>query len=356
MEPSAWTAQHPAALVSQYFIMGLDQHSITGRDFSWWQQNHPDWILYACSASGSATHDVAYMSGINVPDVPIDIHNPAAVAYQVQTMAQHAKAAGYNALAIDQVVFWNIYHGGNPNFHQRVANGEYGCGSWHGGTFEREYASAGDAQYARDVVQYVRQARSIAHQYGLTLIVNHPAGSLADADEQELVQNTDVVMDETGFSDYGNYTASAGGVFRNELAYAQYAQQHGTGMMIVDKFTNEAHVDSRGLEYAIATYLLANDGGLLLFTGGNHEYGTMQYHPEYDAPIGHACGAVGNAANVYVRRFSGGISIVNASASAATFALPAGPSYRDLMGRPVGPALPLGPNDAFVLLTGGSSC
>ena len=56
------------------------------------------------------------MSGINVPDVPLDIHNPSAVAYQVGTMAQAAKNGGYNALAIDQVVFWNVYVGGNRNF------------------------------------------------------------------------------------------------------------------------------------------------------------------------------------------------------------------------------------------------
>jgi hypothetical protein len=354
VEPGAWTRAHPGMIVSDYFIMGLDQYSLTHQSLSWWQQNHPDWVLYACTASGAPTHDVAYMSGIGVPDVPLDIHNSSVVSYQIGTMSRAARSAGYTALAVDQVVFWNIYLGGNPNFGQSVKSGEYGCGVWEGGTFVRRYASSTDPQYAADVVQYVRQARAIAHSYGLTLVTNHPAGNVAAANEQQLLQSTDIDMDETGFSAYGHYTQYNGAVFRNELAYLQYAQAHGTGMLVIDKFTNESSVTASSLEYSIATYLMANDGGLLLFVGGLSGYGTMQYHSEYSAPIARACSMPTGGPYVYSRRFSGGLAVVNASGSAQMFTLPAG-TYRDLEGRAVRNPLPLVPNDAYVLL-GGSGC
>jgi hypothetical protein len=354
LEASKWDAAHPGMLVSLYFIMGLDQYSITHHSLSWWKQNHPDWILYACTASGSPTHDIAYMGGINVPDMPLDIHNPSAVAYQIATMSKAAKAAGYNALAIDQVVFWNIYIGGNTSFGQRPNKDEYGCGVWQGSKFVRRYASKSDPQYVTDVVNYVGQARSIAHSYGVSLIVNHPAGSISHAAERALLDNTDIDMDETGFSDYGRYPERNGAILRQELPYVRYAQEHGTGMLVIDKFANEAHVDSAGLEYSIATYLLGNEGGLLLFVGGLFEYGSMQYHHEYDEPIGHACSAVSGGPEVFYRRFSGGFAIVNASGASHTFALPSG-SYRDIEGRIVRSTLTLRPNDAYVLV-GGTGC
>lgn len=355
VEPAPWRSAHPTMLVSQYFIMGLDQYSVTHHALSWWQQQHPDWILYACTASGAPTHDVAFMSGINVPDVPLDIHNRKAVAYQVGVMAQAAKNGGYNALAIDQVVFWNVYLGGNPNFGQSVKSGEYGCGTWHGNSFNRIYARPQDPQYTADVVNYVTQARSIAHSYGLALIVNHSAGPLSSSAERQLLANTDVVMDETGFSAYGRYPQYNGAIVKEELAYVRYAQEHGTGVLVIDKFANKTHVDSAGLEYSLATYLLGNEGGMLLFTGGLNDYGTMQYHAEYGAAIGRPCSLAATSGSVYSRRFSGGMAVVNASGSTQRFTLPSS-GYHDIEGRGVsGTTLTLAPNDAYVLL-GGSGC
>lgn len=354
-EPAAWKSAHPGMIVSQYFIMGLDQYSVTGRGLSWWRKNHPDWIEYACASNGTPTHDVAYMRGINVPDVPVDIHNADADAYELQTWAQAAKSKGYTALAIDQVVFWNVEIGGNPNFGQHANRSEYACGTWHGSTFTRDYSILKDPRFEQDVVNYVALARSVAHKYGLTLIVNHPSGSLANADERELLADTDIDLDETGFSDYGHYRSRRGEIFKTELPYIRYAQEHGTGMLLIDRFDDEAHVDSAGLEYSLATYLLGDEGGLLLFVGGANGYGTMQYYSEYDTKLGSACSAVQQSGAIYSRRFSDGYAVVNAGANPQNFALPSG-TYRDIEGRRISSStLSLAPNDAYVL-TGGPGC
>jgi hypothetical protein len=357
LSPRAWAAAHPRMIVSNYFIMGLDQYSVTGHHLSWWQGNHPDWILYACTASGAPTHDIAYMTGVNVPDMPLDIHNPQAVAYQVNTMATYAKAAGYNALAVDQVVFFNIYHGGNPAFGQTRKSGEYGCGSWHGATFQRRYKAGADPAYIADVVAYVRQARSILHSRGMTLVVNHVAGSLEDRNERELLANTDAVLNETGFSDYGRY-ASRPSLTNVTLTWSRYAQSQGVAVLTVDKFINySAGITGQPLEFSIATYLLANQGAELLFVGGLHGYGTLQYHSEYDAPVGKPCADVSGGPAVFWRRFSGGIAVVNSSTSSATFTLPNGKSYKDLETHAsISGTLRAAPMSGYVLLTSSNGC
>jgi hypothetical protein len=353
LSPGGWDAAHPGMVVSNYYIMGLDQYAALHHTLAWWKSTHPDWILYACTASGAPTHDIAYMIGLNAPDVPIDIHNPNAVAYQVQAMAQFARGAGYNALAVDQVVYWNIYQGGNSAFGQHRNATEYGCGTWHGSTFVRDYASAKDPQYASDVVAYVRQAHSILHNMGMALVINHPGGSPNDPNEQQLLSNTDAVMDETGFSDYGRYTQHPS-IIGSTLAWMRFAQSRGAAVMMVDKYLNfNEDVTGNAFEYALATYLLGNQGAALLFVGGVHGYGTLQYHNEYDAPIGKPCSDV-SAGPVYVRRFSGGIAVVNASTSALPLSLPSGKAYRDIEGHGVGSTIP--PITGYVLLTGANGC
>jgi hypothetical protein len=357
LSPRAWAAAHPGMIVSNYFIMGLDQYSVTHHTLSWWQANHPDWILYACTASGVPTHDIAYMTGVNVPDMPLDIHNPGAVAYQVKTMAAHAKAAGYNAVAVDQVVFFNIYHGGNAAFGQTRKPDEYGCGSWHGGTFARRYKAGADPAYIADVVAYVRQARSILHSMGMTLVVNHVAGNLSDPSEQQLLANTDAVLNETGFSDYGRY-ATRPSLANVTLAWSRFAQSRGVAVLTVDKFLNyTSSITGQPLEFSIATYLLANQGAELLFVGGLHGYGTLQYHSEYDAPVGKPCADVSGGPAVFWRRFTGGMAAVNSSTSSAVVTLPSGKIYKDLETHAsITGTLKAAPMSGYVLLTSSSGC
>lgn len=351
-DPSAWHNAHRNMIVSNYFIMGMDRYSVLQHSLSWWKANHPNWILYACRANGSPTHDIAYMQGIDVPDMPLDIHNPAVADYQISAMAHAALASGYNALAIDQVIFWNTYKGGNRAMGQHVVHSEYGCGVWNGNTFVRRYASPSDHNWTSDVIAYTREAKRVAAANGVTLVINHPAGKVDNPDEQQLLANTDVEMDETGFSNYGSYENRPQRFFTNELQYMRYAQEHGVGFLMIDKFVNDAQPSPHHLEYAIATYLLGNEGAALLFAGGLDGYGTNTYRSEYDAPLGRPCGGVVNDGDLYRRQFNGGIAVVNAGNSPQTYRLPNG-TFRDLEGRAVGNPLRVGPHDAFVLLGNG---
>jgi hypothetical protein len=127
-------------------------------------------------------------------------------------------------------------------------------------------------------------------------------------------------------------------------------------VFIVDKFINISGESVSGppLEYSIATYLLGNEGDALLFVGALHGYGTLQYHSEYGAAIGKPCSDYSGGPQVFMRRFHGGMVVVNNGTSAAPLALPSGKAYRDIDGHSVGSAIP--PMSGYVLLTSSDGC
>ncbi len=350
-------------LVSLYFIQEQDWTQAGGHDLAWWQSNHPDWILYACDGAGAPTHRIAYMHGET--NVPLDIHNPAVADYQIrQTFGPYAIAHNYNALSIDEVFFFN-----DMGWDQ--GPGYYGCGIWKGGSFVRRYNGRYDPQWSNDTVAWIKSAKSIVTTdpvigpHHLALIVNHPTGDVSATNEQQLLANVNVVLDEAGFSMYGNYAADRQH-FKTTLDYMIYAQRHGVSVLMVDKFAKDSNtVSVPHLEYSIATYLMGNEQGAALFVTPNNGpgsgYGMEQYHPEYKSNLGAPCGDhYGGPSydsknpDIYYRRFNGGLVVVNSgsrSHSAELAKLPAGHSYTDIENRTVTNPLSVDSSGSYVLLT-----
>jgi hypothetical protein len=360
-QPEAWTGAHPGILVSRYFIPQEDRSVVSGHDLTWWQTNHPDWILYTCDANGTPTHDLAWWSGVDRADVPLDFHNPDVVDYQVRQLnGANAISNGQNALAIDQIVFVNAMVGGNPNFGQTVKAGEYACGIWQNGTFVRRYSGVNDNAWTADMVAFVKAARQIVTTdsalapHHLKILVNHPLGSVANASEQALFANIDGIVDERGYADYGRYQ-SAGNVnhFKQTTDYLIYAQNHGVAVYSINYF-KVADVTPQQREYAIAAYFMANEGHAYIYitpsTGGEeHNY------PEYEAKLGTPCGAYYGGPYIYYRKYSGGLVVLNSGSLPATSkpaSLPTGHTYADIDGRSVTNPLDVDSNDGYVLLTG----
>lgn len=355
-----WLSVHPGMVVARYFIPQEDRSVLSGHDLAWWQANHPDWILYACDASDRPTHDLAYWAGVDRPDVPLDFHNPDVVDYQVRVLnGASAIANGHNALAIDQIVFEDAMVGGNPNFGQTVKPGEYACGIWKGSTFVRRYSGVHDPAWTADMVAFVKTARQIvtadpglAPQH-LKIIINHPLGSLSDPSEQALFANVDAVLDEAGYTHGGEYTSPAfANLFRGTTDYLRYAQSHGIAVYIIDQF-GAADITPQQREYAVAAYFMADEGHAYMYmspsTGGaEHNY------PEYDANLGTPCGAYYGGPNIYYRKFSGGLVVLNSGslpAASESAALPGGHTYSDIDGRKISNPLSVASNDGYVLLT-----
>lgn len=372
-DPQPWRSSNSRALVSRYYIVSEDNYLVSNNNLSWWQQNHPDWILYACDSSGNPTHDYAYTPGDGFPDVPLNIHNMQVVQYQINSLANYILANGYNAMALDEVIFHNYMIGGNPKLGvgQSVVAGEYGCGTYNAdGSFNRVYSGPNDPTFTADILNWVSLARQTAKSDNLNVVVNHPAGSPSNANEQALLSNVDVTVDEGAFTDYGNYPKLTS-YFNNTLSYMKYVQSRGVAFVDIAKFAMNGEtttVPANEREYGIATYLMGNEGAADLYIVGNngsgYGYGAEQYYQEYTAAIGTPCGEMYGGASydasnpqIYYRKFSHGLSIVNSgSAGPETAKLPAH-TYTDIESRPVsGSTLTVNNADAFVLLTSGNGC
>ncbi len=372
--PSAWYAAQPSVKISQYYIPQEDSNAISGHDINWWLTNHPDWILYACDSNNNPTMEYAYAPGVGFPDVPLDMHNPAVVDYQIrQSLGPYLIANHYKAAALDLVVFHNIMIGGNPNLGQTVIKGDYGCGIYENGTFVRRYTGPTDPAYTTDLLNWVKTAHTdfttdktfAPHQ--LKIFVNHPPGYTTDPNELALMQNIDFNLLESGFVDYGNYKLPAyAGLFNEMVNWMKFVQSQNVAVGIIDKFDNENKALSPiEVEYTIATYLMADEQGAYLYSAPNNlpgvGYGAEQWHPEYATKIGTPCaelygGSAYDPSNpqIYYRRFANGMSVVNSGSlpvTSETATLPTNHTYKDLEKRTITNPLTVASNDGYVLLT-----
>jgi len=367
--PQAWQSANPQALISRYYIIEEDNIMVSGHNLQWWQQNHPDWILYACSSNGTPTHDYAYVPSDSYADVPLNFHDPDVVQYQVQSLISYAQANDYNALALDEVIFDDFMVGGNPELGQTENTGEYACGTWNDdGTFNTVYSGPSDPTWTQDILNWVADAKQAASSAGLAVIANHPIGSTSSQNEQALISNVDGEVDEDGFSDYGNYQSSSlASFFMSTYKYMEWVEAQGVAFIDIDRFTlnGQTSVTSDQLEYAIGTYMMGNEGNADLFAAANngstYGYGVENYHQEYATALGPPCSAMYEDSvnqQIYYRRFQNGMVVVNSGGDGTENAtLPSDHTYTDLEGRAVTNPLPVASNDAWVLTTpGGNGC
>jgi hypothetical protein len=354
---TSWLDSNPTLQTSYYNALETDASSTgwggIGHTLSWWQSNHPDWVLYACNSTGTATTLPAYVPGLK-DNVPLDVHNPAVVQYQVQLMANYAHQLGYHALAIDEATFWQADEG--------AGTGSYGCGIYQNGSFVRRYTGVEDPNWTADVIQWVKIAHSmlttdpVLSTYHLKLIVNHPYDNLT-SDEAAFLANVDADLNENGYTTYGKYQTTTTTTFTKTVNWTIYAQQHGVAVLTDDNWGSVA-VGAPQLDYSVATYLMGNEGAEALFASPASGFGMEQWHSQYQTNVGAPCGeyySAGDKSNpsIYYRRFANAIVVVNAgSGSTGQVAnLPAGHTYTDLFGRAVTNPLTIASNDGYVLQT-----
>jgi hypothetical protein len=369
--PSVWDSTHSGMFVSRYVFPNTDIILLSGHDLTWFQTNHPDWILYACQADGTPTHELAYF-GTGFGDVPLDIHNPDVIAYQLNLLGADMVNSGYNALAADNVVFGISSTGPNPYFGEGSPQpGWYGCGIWQGNTFVRRYSGGNGAQdpnwiadmenWVATVKNYLTTNPAIA-PHNFKLIVNHTPHDLTpNANEMQMLQHVDGLLDEDGFTDYGKIMT--GSNFQGTMNWMEYLQAHNVAMFITDYYcsgsTCSRDVQSltpSQVDWTLSTYAIGNNGGAGVYispaTGGVYSY-RSEYSKRYGAP----CGGFQTSGTLYFRKFSNGFAVANSSGTTAqSMPLPAGHVYSDIEGRPVSSPLMVNAKDGYLLLTSGNGC
>lgn len=361
---TAWRSGNSSILVSRYYIIEEDNELLSGHTAQWWQQNHPDWILYACNSSGQMTSDYAYNPGDGFPDVALNFENPAVQQYQYQNLIAYTQQNGYTTLALDQVIPNDFMTGiGTPGNASTVNSSEYACGTRNSdGSANIIYSSKTDPKFGSDVANWVAGAYQAAHTAGLTVAINHPPGNQSNPNEATLLSNTDILLDEGGFSAYGSTQTNANTYL---IAYKamETAQARGKAVVDIDRWGYDGQSPSPNhVEYGVATYELANEGDLDLYQtakiGPGTGYGAEYYYQMYQTVLGPPCTAAQYAGGaIYYRRFASGLVVANVgSTSAQTFNLPSNHTYTDVNGRPVSNPLSINSIDGYVMVTSGNGC
>lgn len=341
-EPDPWHTGNPNIDVSYYLPFDTDADTdgfgYLGHPLSWWQSanGHPDWVLYRCDRTTPA-----WVSGLPA-NTPLDISNPAVVAYQMQRVIPYMRTHGYNALAADVV---------------SLNNGNGGCGVWtnnHTIWVQKFSGQHEDARWASAVQYWAAYVQTDLHAqtHQLALLANSdiPYAPEGDGPSEQLVSHVDAVQDEGGFTSWGGKLADDH-MFREKVWWMVYAQSVGKPYLISDLWKN-AEPDAAQREYAIATYLMGRGDYAALLTSKYGEYGEEHYYAEYGDAVGSACEPMQQAQGVYMRTLSSALVIVNTGGSTMRVSLPkSASSYKDMEGKVVTNPMPVDGESGLVLLT-----
>jgi hypothetical protein len=341
-DPSPWHAGNPKIDVSYYLPFDtdadLDGFGSLGHPLSWWlsSKGHPDWVLYRCDRTTPA-----WVSGLPT-NTPLDISNPAVVAYQMRLVVPYMKANGFNALAADVV---------------SLHDGSGGCGVWtdnHTVWVQKFSGQHDDPNWAAAVQSWAAYAQQYLHAQSdqMALLANSDVGyaPIGDRPSEELVGHVDAVQDEGGFTSWGGQIADDH-MFREKEWWMDYVQGVGKPYLIADLWKDQ-EPDASQREYAIATYLMGRGEYAALFTAKYGEYGVEHYYPEYADAVGSGCEAMQHTQGVYMRRLANALVIVNTAGSTMRVTLPKKAEwYRDMEGKEVTNPMPIDGESGLVLLT-----
>ncbi len=343
---------------------------------TWYQANHPDWMLYTCSRQPI----LAYGNDGPAPDFT----NPAVVDYQWSAMAPN----GPNLL-LDNTWLDNDY----PNFS--LGNYYQACGVYASpGQWVQKFAGIGsyatvpDPNFTQGMITYLGQLTSRLHARqsptgpGLLFVNSDPKVVASNsALTTGLLNSIDGIQTEGG--QYG--WEYPGDLWLNNIKFAERADDLNKGVyqQLCPVASSEATINPAYVRYALAAYLLAKGHHTALKMNPDSDCGYYQYssniywpqefettHKGSGVPgatgIGTPCARQSLAAGpnpaiygvgVYMREYSGGVALVNTSlaggvtlGAAYTAVLPPGSTYRDIYGNPIGSSATVQPMSGMILL------
>jgi hypothetical protein len=292
------------------------------RSLAWWKRNHPDWIEYRCDRK-----TVAFEYGER--DVPFDIANPAALAYQRTSAVDPALAAGYRGMAFDNLELGNYWHR---------------CGHYDtSGAWVQQYTGkAGDLRYTSDVLAWAQSTFGYIHGHSETgtMAINFSYDSnFAQGENHRLATETDEVLDEGGFTNFGSkgQNVTSPHEWREIVGLVRAVQANG-GCYVEngEEPTLSKNITQAERLWVVGNYLLIRDdctyAWMSGFTkSGAQDYGQILLYPEYSLAVGKPIGTARAAGVAWERPYSGGLALVNPSDQPAT--IPLRGNYVDENGR-----------------------
>lgn len=339
-----WGAEKPVTLSTivnaRYLPYSRDNDRKT-HTFEWYKANHPEWIVYTSDRKTPAW-GFTYPTGNSMA---LDITNPAVRTFYWDTFVAPYLAAGYKAMAFDNVDL--------ANWDKR--SGHFDAqGNW----VKQFNGDKIDSAYVLSVLEWMEYLTARLHALdivvaaNITFPVNHP--ELLPA-MRKLVDVVDIWGDEQGFTDHSD-ALFVDAVWQRKFDFIR--------SLPADKFhwaINEmsakhlADARPEQMDWAAANYYLYRERGSLLTVCGEQEYGVYLDAPVLHVDLGHPLAPpVHDESGVWTRAYSKGLVAVNpASKIEATLKLGKG-IWVDSHGQEHSGKVILRPNTAVMLLLKGT--
>jgi Hypothetical glycosyl hydrolase family 15 len=331
---TAFRSPNPGIFLTYYISFLRDTGTFGDKgaihSLMYWKTTHPDWVLYQCDRVTPA-----YEFGD--PDVPLNFADPEVLAWQVQTYARPASQNGYDGIAADNVNLQNSFG----------ACGIYVHGKW----VQLYTGQPDDPTWRNNVLTWLTRMHQALHhlQHPLDLIPNLSTGNLSPNDPimQQVVNQVDGVLNEGGFSQYGDGYLT-GSDWIQAIQFMESLQAQNKAYYLINQFHSIGHAE---IEWAVASYLMGKEHSTAMFISTVQGYGGDFWDTIFDAPIGHPTGPMYQVQHVYARDYSNGLILVNPSATASySVTLDTGDKFHDLYGLPVSGTVMMPPHSGMVLM------
>jgi hypothetical protein len=326
-----------------YLPFDLDAYpqSFRGHSLNYWKATHPDWIVYRCDRRTPAYY------GSGDTNVPLDFSNPAVRAYEVREAAT-AFREGAGGVGFDDFSF--------VNYADRC--GVFRRGVWTPLGYPGAWQD--NDKLDSDMILWLSDIRSRLHARfpSKTLGLNMDFRLIGPQHLRELTPYVDFIFNEAGFTSYGSKNIT-GDQWQQEVQALEYLNSRGKAFDVngIVGARNDGAVTPDQINWVLANYLLVKGrhsftyiyaGNKAGYTGSPSGYGTFYNRPQYHVPIGHPTSGLLSSHGAEVRFFSGGLALVNPSASQPAV-VPLGETYRDMFGHSYSAAT-LAPASGIVLL------
>ncbi|HZR40358.1 MAG TPA: putative glycoside hydrolase [Ktedonobacteraceae bacterium] len=338
---------NPNIMLSYYMAMNVDGGTFTDTDLgrkrrgiAEWKVMHPDWVLYKCDRTTPAYE-------YSTSSVPFDLTNPAVFDWQMQTYIQYASSSyygKYDALAVDNVNMENMFG----------ACGHYDANGQWVQLFSGDNV---DPKWEQAVVNWLTKVQAALHALPnpLLLFANFSIGAahLNNPFTQQALAHVDGVLDESGFTHYGEYRLSDD-QWLQMVQYVQNIQQQNKPFFLINEFKSGSTITNDDREWVTASYLMCNQHLAQVYIANIQGYGSTYSYPEYNIQIGNPKGDMYQVQNVYWRDFTNGEVVVNPTSnpmSINTASITSATSFTDPYGQHVGQTFTLSAHSAKILMT-----
>ena len=298
-----WGAEKPTGtppiLNAKYLPYSRDNDRKT-HTFEWFKANHPDWIVYTADKKTPAW-GFTYPNGNNMA---LDITNPAVRQFYWDTFIAPALAAGYKAMAFDNVDL--------GNWDKR--SGHFDAqGNW----VKQFSGDKIDSAYVRSVLEWMEYLTARLHAQGITVAANitfpikHPELEPA---MHILVETVDIWCDEQGFTDHSD-SLFTDAVWQQKFDFLR-SLPAGKFHWAVNEMSARHLADASPdqIDWAVANYYLYRGRNDLLTVCGEQEYGVFLDTPAMHVDLGHPLAPpVHDAGGAWTRAYSKGLVAVNPS-------------------------------------------